>query len=261
MFKKDLRKNVIISSAYDTDLFGLLQVPRTPKKPPLVICFHGLGSHKYGSKHYLVDLSKLLALSGIASLRVDFRGSGDSEGEFKEASLTDFLDDALNIILNSLNFPEINKEQIGIFGSSLGASLALLSLKTYSEYIQALALWAPVISGEIWLNDFLTKSKEQTEEAFKSFNVSLNFQEQFLNMNIIPIIQTLPTHLKILHMHGKLDDTVSVHHQEAFEKAVDKNINNLTVRCYENASHLLGTFSKQSNILNEITKWFSTRLI
>ena len=259
MIKKDLRKNVIISSTKDTNLFGLLQVPFVSKTPPLVICFHGLGSHKYGSKQYLVHLSKLLSNMGIASLRVDFRGSGDSDGELSTSSLRDLLDDALKIIHTSLNLVEINTEKIGLFGSSLGGSLALLSLETYGSLIKALALWAPVISGKIWLNDFLKNPKSKKNEL-NSHNISPSFQEQFLNMNTIPIIKNIPSHLKILHMHGMQDDIVSINHQKMFLKVINKYKTSLTIKSYENASHSLGTFSKTSKILNEITTWFSNQL-
>lgn len=255
MIKKDLRKNIVIHSKDNINLLGLLQIPITPKNPPLVICFHDLGSHKYGFHHYLVHLSKLLVKVGIASLRVDFRGSGDSDGKLSE-SVLDLLEDALNIIQNPLNLSEINIEKIGLFESSLGGSLALLSLKTYSK---ALALWTLIVSGKKWSNDFLNNTKNKKEELY-SHEVSLNFQEQFLNMDLSSNIKNLPSHLKILHMHEVLDGIVSINHQKAFIQSIDKNKSSLTIKSYENASHSLGAFSKKSNVLNEIVTWFTNQL-
>jgi uncharacterized protein len=66
-----------------------LVIPNTPHKPPIAITMNGFGEDRFyklvpgtGGEHYYDRLSRILAEQGIATLRVDYRGSGASDGTF-----------------------------------------------------------------------------------------------------------------------------------------------------------------------------------
>ena len=76
-----------------------------------------------------------LAKSGIASLRYDDRGVGESTGDFLNATSEDFAKDALEVWAHAKTIPEIDSAKIGILGHSEGGLVGPIA-----------AVWEPGIA-------------------------------------------------------------------------------------------------------------------
>ncbi len=122
--KTEERESIEIRSGHHK-LFGILHRPICCETPPLAIIFHGFASNKHGTNRCYVKLAESLAQQGTATLRFDFRGSGDSEGQLSEFSLEDLLHDALAVLEYAEEIDGIDKERMALFGASLGGALAL----------------------------------------------------------------------------------------------------------------------------------------
>jgi alpha-beta hydrolase superfamily lysophospholipase len=59
----------------------------------LVVCAHGLTGDKSGPAELLARWSAGLAEAGLATVRFDFRGSGDSSGAFPATTFSEMVDD------------------------------------------------------------------------------------------------------------------------------------------------------------------------
>ncbi|MHC3437851.1 alpha/beta hydrolase family protein [Natrialbaceae archaeon A-gly3] len=81
----------------------------------IVFC-HGFLSDKTGSYEYRCERA---VEEGVNGVRFDFRGSGDSDGEFREATLTSRLED-LSAVLEYFD-----PASVVLFGSSFGGKVAL----------------------------------------------------------------------------------------------------------------------------------------
>jgi uncharacterized protein len=110
-------------------LAGTLTLP-TPsdKKPPVVILISGSGPQDRdesfaGHKPFLI-LSDYLTRNGIAVLRYDDRGFGESTGNFAEGTTADFATDVLSAIDFLKNRTDIDTNKIGLIGHSEGAIIA-----------------------------------------------------------------------------------------------------------------------------------------
>ena len=77
----------------------------------------------FGHRPFLV-LSDYLTRRGIAVLRSDDRGVGESEGSFAAATMEDFVTDALAAVAYLKSRPELDPQAIGLVGHSEGASVA-----------------------------------------------------------------------------------------------------------------------------------------
>nr|WP_086939624.1 alpha/beta fold hydrolase [Thaumasiovibrio occultus] len=91
---------------------------------PLVLLAHGHG----GSRHENGGFSEIadkLADYGIASIRIDFPGCGDSTESFTRNTLTNMVTDATNAIAYATSHAAIDNETIGILGYSMGGRVAL----------------------------------------------------------------------------------------------------------------------------------------
>src|SRR5208282_4030624 len=71
-----------------------------------------------------VKTSRLLAREGVASLRLDFRGSGESEGDFQSMTLSREIKDAKAALDFLRSQPGVNLERVGILGLSMGGYVA-----------------------------------------------------------------------------------------------------------------------------------------
>lgn len=102
---------------------------------PCAIWLGGLRSDMTGGK--ALALHAWAEKREAAFLRFDYRGHGASDGAFADFVLSDWLDDALTMIDAKTEGPLI------LFGSSMGAWLALHCALRLSERIAGLGLIAP----------------------------------------------------------------------------------------------------------------------
>jgi len=129
-----------------------LTIPENAKNVPAVILISGSGAQDrdetiFEHKPFLV-IADFLTGKGIAVLRVDDRGVGDSEGNIRDATSEDFADDVLAGIEFLKQRDEIDQEKIGLIGHSEGGLIAPI-VATKTDDVDFLVLLAgPGIKGE-----------------------------------------------------------------------------------------------------------------
>jgi predicted phosphoribosyltransferase/pimeloyl-ACP methyl ester carboxylesterase len=102
-------------------LVATLTTPRGRGPFPLVIFVHGLGSGKDSPRN--VVIASRLQDAGIATLLFDLSGHGESSSD-PEDGMEAYVRDTEAMFAWALEQPEIDKNAIGIAGSSLGATIA-----------------------------------------------------------------------------------------------------------------------------------------
>jgi len=134
-------------------------------KVPTVIILHGFGGNKMGPHFIFVKLSRLLETIGIASVRFDFAGSGESDGEFSEMTVSGELCDARSILQYVKTLDFVDTKNIAIVGFSMGGAIASMLAAEYKKYIHSLCLWAPAGNmGEIVLKDWIGSKYPEFEK-------------------------------------------------------------------------------------------------
>ena len=112
------------------DLGGELVLPAGTGPFPAVLLLAGSGpqgrDETVAGHRWLRVMSDQLARAGIASLRYDKRGVGDSDGDFAEATISDFARDAEAAFDWLAARPEIDPAHIALLGHSEGGMTALL---------------------------------------------------------------------------------------------------------------------------------------
>ncbi len=129
-------------------LSGLLYTPELSNetKLPSVVILHGRGSSK---KRY-ADRGEALAKRGILTLVFDFRGCGESDGDFKHQTIAMGFEDAVAGYEFLKNHPQCDNKRLGVLGGSFGGYQAALLAEKYS--IPSLVLAAPAIYQDDWWN-------------------------------------------------------------------------------------------------------------
>jgi pimeloyl-ACP methyl ester carboxylesterase len=100
-----------------------------------------------GHKPFLV-IADYLARRGIASLRCDDRGTGQSSGDFSKATTFDLADDVEAEFAYLASRPEARKGSVGIVGHSEGGLIAPIIASRDAKVSFIVLLAGPGLSGE-----------------------------------------------------------------------------------------------------------------
>ncbi len=103
-----------------------------------VIMYHGFTGNRMEPGFMFVRFSRLLAENGIASIRFDFWGSGESGGTFDKMTLSGEIEDAEDILDYFKSRDEIDGSRIFLLGLSMGG---LLVGRGFIEDIQKLNIF------------------------------------------------------------------------------------------------------------------------
>jgi fermentation-respiration switch protein FrsA (DUF1100 family) len=116
----------ITFSSDGLNLSGVLHLPpdlSPGDRRPAFLVLHGFGGSKDGAGS--VALCERLAEWGYVTMRFDFRGCGESEGERGWIICLDQVADTKNAIGYMASRPEVDPQRIALIGSSFGAAVAI----------------------------------------------------------------------------------------------------------------------------------------
>lgn len=131
---------------------AVLHLPDRSKPVPGVLILHGFTGTKVEPHRIFVKTARRLASEGIAALRIDFIGSGDSEGDFEQMTISGEVADALNALNYLRDHKRVDAKRVGILGLSLGGAVTALCLPKAGD-VKAVVLWAPVSDPRKFLPD------------------------------------------------------------------------------------------------------------
>lgn len=159
----------------------------------VVICCHGMLSHKEGRK--LAAIAEALGSAGIAAVRFDFSGCGESSpapvgGALVPSRLLD-----LHAVMDHVLGEGWSRGGLGLMGSSLGGYLALLAAAGRPEVVASVCWATPYDLSRI--RDALTGSKELKNRFPPGFQVGEPLD-----------LSELSGPCRVLVIHGLRDETV-----------------------------------------------------
>ena len=131
--------NVTCQSGPDT-LAGILTQPKDVQgKVPTAILLHGLST----DKRWCDGMAWYLADRGIASVRFDFAGTGDSTGAQEDMTVGTEVINTLDILDYVQRLDFVDTDNIFLVGKSMGAVDAVLAAQGREDEIRAMCLWYP----------------------------------------------------------------------------------------------------------------------
>jgi dienelactone hydrolase len=131
--------DVTFASARGTNIHATVTVPGGTDPVPLVVMCHGFTGNRNGDGHFQ-PLADSLAQNGVASIRMDFAGCGESEEASTAYTLESLYDDIDSAIAYMGANYAIDSQKIGLLGHSMGGRAVSLHL---NDAIAAAALWSP----------------------------------------------------------------------------------------------------------------------
>lgn len=190
-------------------LAARLDLPLRKEPYPFAIFAHVFTGSKNltGARH----ISKALNAKGIAVLRFDFTGLGDSEGNFSETNFSSNVDD----ILAAASYLEEHYEEPQLLiGQSLGGAAAIFAAKELESVKAVATIGTPSYPDHV--THLLSSSLEEIEStgravvnlAGREFCIKKQFLDDLRNQDLAKIVKDLGK--AILIMHSPQDQTVEI---------------------------------------------------
>ena len=230
-----------IDSSYNS-ISAIMVTPEVDFKGPYpcVILSHGLISSKTSSKY--VTLSERFASMGIASIRFDYHGCGESGGDLKETTLTIRLENLDRIVTYARGRADVDPSSIGILGSSFGGVTCIMKASA-DPGITCVSPWATP--------HLLSKGDDEEIDGIQ-FRDTL--YDDFARYDILAAAERVSHALVI---HGSADETVPcVEGRNIFDHLREPK--KLTV--IEGADHILSNPAHREQAIGLALEWFKRYL-
>ncbi len=155
----------------DHGIQGIVLEPEADSPVPAVLMLHGFASQKDEVGNMYQRLAAALGKQGIASLRIDFRGWGESAGKMEESTVQGQVDDAATAYTYLTGLSFVDPARIGVVGFSLGGGIAVISAAQHPEWYASMVTWSSV--GD-FKPDFLDLGQENFDRAAKEGVVTID---------------------------------------------------------------------------------------
>ncbi|MGN0233715.1 MAG: alpha/beta hydrolase family protein [Bacteroidaceae bacterium] len=227
------------------NLSAIIQKPceAAHKKIPLVIICHGFTADKEGV--LLHRLADTLEAHGIASLRFDFNGHGQSEGRFEEMTVPNEIEDAKKVVAYAHSLPWTG--QVIMAGHSQGGVVtAMTAAQMGKKSVAGRILLAPAavlrddaLRGNTFGAQYNPQDPPQTIELWGGHKLGGNFIRTAVSL---PIYETARNYKGAqLVIHGECDRIVPYTYGERFHQENKKS----RFVLLENADHGFGGMENQ----------------
>jgi pimeloyl-ACP methyl ester carboxylesterase len=126
----------------ENGVVGILALPKSEGPVPAVLMLHGFASQKDEVGDMYKRLAAALSERGIASLRIDFRGWGESAGDMADSTVGGMVEDAAAAYTYLSGQDSVDPKRIGLIGFSLGGGIAVFSAGEQPDWYHSLVLWS-----------------------------------------------------------------------------------------------------------------------
>ena len=161
----------------DNGIVGTLVVPQVEEPVPAVLMLHGFASQRDEVGDMYKRLAAELGTRGIASLRIDFRGWGESAGEMVDSTVTGQVEDAAVGYEYLAGQDFVDAGRIGVIGFSLGGSIAIFSAGEHPDWYRSVVLWSTFLGLHDIFVEELGQENFDTAAAEGQVTIDLGWRE------------------------------------------------------------------------------------
>lgn len=148
-----VHETIVTIQSEGQNVIGTLALPQQGAAPyPVVLMLHGFTNVRdelpvAGTDEKMYErAARVLGEHGMASLRIDFRGSGDSDGAWADTTFTGQIADALAALDYLAALPVVDMERLAVLGFSQGGLVAA-QIAARDARVDNVVLWSAVANA------------------------------------------------------------------------------------------------------------------
>lgn len=232
------------------------------ERTPAVLFCHGFTGNRVEARRLFVRMANALAVSGIASVRFDHRGCGESDGEFQDFTTDGMLEDLAVMDGFTSRLEHVDPGRLAVLGFSLGGVSASY-VASHGTPMRCAAMWAPVAHPRI-VHARLSRTAPSydgyPERGYvddRGFRISAAYLDLCATrFRPLEWIARFPN--PTLFCHGTEDPVVPPEHTDDYlaarRNAADEKV------LIEGADHAFGTAEMIDRLLETTANWFVRHL-
>lgn len=230
----------------------------------VVVFCHGFSGNRIEARRLFVRQARMLARRGVAAVTFDYRGNGESSGEFYEMSVTTLRADALAAIEYVRGKVAPHPLRLGLLGYSMGGMVASLTAGRKPEGLRAVALWAGVACYPSVLHGILGCTIAEALETFEfpyerdGWPMSRAFFEEV--ERTCPSAAVVVAKKPVLIVHALDDSVVEPENAREFEQALTAAGVEHEMERLAEGGHGFGDWKTQEHLLARTLDFFLRRL-
>lgn len=237
-------------------------MPTTEAGPrPAVILLHGFTANKLQEHRMFLKLCRRLEDMGIASFRYDFLGSGESDGDFTDMTVSREVEEAKAIVTSVKGDPRVDANRITLLGLSMGGLVAGIVAGDCADAILNLVLIAP--AGTMYermmagpLGDMVRSGNWIPEAADAWGNLfSREFVTDLATQDAFGRARSFGG--DVLIVHGTKDESVPF--QVAHQYQTASFAGRATLHFVENADHTFNQYAWESELIQTVCDFLQGR--
>ena len=132
-------KHLELINEWGKTLRGYLDYPDNFNGEVLVF-FHGFTGNKSEHAYHFRNFSRIISKDGYASIRMDFSGNGESDGEFYDFTYDTMISEAKQMIDYAFKLDGVKK--VSLLGFSMGGAVASIMSSVYGNRLSKVILWS-----------------------------------------------------------------------------------------------------------------------
>ncbi len=219
------------------ELVGAISVPDGQGPHPAVVLCHGMPAARPTPTADITlsaptddgltyaEIAELCAHRGLAAVIFNFRGTGESGGNFHPLGWAQDLEAMLSWVWER---PEVDIDRIGVLGSSMGARVAIHVAARRPEVAAVLSFASPARSR--W-----SRSPEEMVQNAREVGIirdpdfppsAQRWADEYQEMDVTQSVGRVAPR-PLLLMHGDADDVVSPDDAHALLEASDQSVTEL----------------------------------
>ncbi len=237
---------------YGQQLLGVLHLPNPSEPSPGVVLYHGFTGSHLEAHFFFPKISRALCRAGIASLRVDFRGSGNSDGEFRDMSIGSEVEDGLAAFEFLSKQEGIDEDRLGVAGLSLGGCVAAIVSGREPRVKSSVLMSAVAVPDEDFAG--IIPPVDPVEEDMNALWVGEDFRESLKKFH--PLEEIKKTSSQVLVLHGTDDEVIPCSRAEDYRLALQEAQVIHRVDIIPKADHTYAKKIHEDEVIHRIVDWY-----
>ena len=228
-------------------------------KVPGVVMLHGTGSNREEAGNGYAMAAPDLAAAGIATIRIDFMGNGDSTASYTDYNYTSAVIDAKAAADYLAGLETVDAGALGVMGWSQGGTDALLAAEAHPDTFKAVVTW----SGALDLTGSALFAGTSFEDAYAqarengSYTMTFDWRDplelgerwfqEVQDTDMLEVVANVQS--PILAINGNDDTTVTPDNAEQIIEASTNEASELLL--IDGCDHTYNVFSGDFTVLGQ----------